>query len=108
MKYHNKKVIYDGIKFDSKKECKRYRELKLMERAGLVSDINIQVPFVLQESFIRCDGKRVRSIKYVADFTYKDKEGKLHIEDAKGVKTQVYKLKKKLFEYKFKTMIEEI
>lgn len=100
-KYRNKKVIIDGIKFDSIKESKRYLELKMLEKANEINNLKLQPKFILQESFEK-NGKKYREIIYIADFEYFDiKKGKWIIEDVKGMKTDVYKIKKKLFEYKF-------
>ena len=98
-KYSNAKVKIDGIKFDSKKEANRYLELKMLERAGVISNLILQPKFLLQESFKR-NGKTHRAIFYVADFEY-IKDGKRIVEDVKGFKTDVYKLKKKLFLAKY-------
>lgn len=101
MKYHSKKVIVDGIKFDSLKEAKRYNELKILEKANEITELRLQVKFELQPSFKK-NGKTIRKIEYIADFTYYDnKLNKYIVEDTKGYKTEVYKLKKKLFEYKY-------
>jgi hypothetical protein len=101
MKYHNKKIVIDGIKFDSLKEAKRYQQLKILEKANEITELRLQVKFELQPSFKK-DGKTIRKIEYIADFTYYDnKLGKYIIEDTKGYRTDVYKLKKKLFEYKY-------
>lgn len=97
-KYHAKKSEVDGITFDSQKEAHRYRELKLLERAGEIFSLELQTPYELQPSF-KHNGKTIRAIKYVADFTYKDKDGKIHIEDTKGVKTKEYLIKKKMMLY---------
>ena len=100
-KYKAKKVIVDGITFDSKKEARRYQELKLLERAGVIKDLSLQPNFLLQDKF-KYKGKTERKIEYIADFQYyiiKDK--KWVIEDVKGFKTDVYKLKKKLFLKKY-------
>mgnify|MGYP003309414572 CR=1 FL=1 len=99
MKYGNKKVIIDGIKFESELEGKRYVQLKLLQRAGEISNLRLQVPFLLQDSF-RKNGKTYRKIEYIADFIY-DEKGKTIVEDTKGVKTEVFKMKQKLFEYKY-------
>jgi hypothetical protein len=85
----------DGIVFDSRAEMKRYDELKMLERSGLVSEIVLQPRFVLQEAFDHPEYGRQRVIEYVADFGYKE-GGKKIIEDCKGHRTDVYKLKKKL------------
>lgn len=102
-KYHNKKVIVDGIKFDSKLEAKRYGQLKILEKAKEIKALKRQVPYILIPGYIK-NGKKVKPIKYLADFTYFDiKKNKLIIEDVKSVatKTDTYKLKKKIFEWRF-------
>lgn len=102
-KYHNEKVIFDGIKFDSKKEFNRYMELKLLEKAGKISYLELQKPFVLIDK-----SKYGRQIVYKADFVYYDNElNKLIVEDVKGVKTDVYKLKKRLIAEKYDIEIIE-
>lgn len=108
-KYNARKTIVDGIKFDSRKEAKRYVELKEMERKGLIRDLNLQVPFELIPSFtIFVDGKirKRRNIRYIADFVYFENDKEV-VEDVKGRKTDVYKLKKKLFEYVYHMTIKE-
>ncbi len=98
-KYYSKKVVVDGITFDSKKEANRYSELKMLEKAGKIKDLKLQHQFVLQPPF-RKNGKAIRAITYVADFTYYDLEKmKNVVEDVKGYKTDVYSMKKKMFEY---------
>lgn len=100
-KYHSKKMIIDGITFDSKREANRYCELKLLEKAGRIKDLRLQHQFVLQPSFKK-KGKSIRAITYVADFVYFDLERmKNVVEDVKGYKTDVYQIKKKMFEYKY-------
>jgi len=113
-KYGNKKVIYKGIKFDSIKECKRYKNLELMEDIGLIKKLERQVKFELQPAF-EINGKKVRAINYICDFTYfktYNKNGikisKFIVEDVKGHKTQLYELKKKMFEYKYNYEINEV
>ena len=100
-KYSNKKVILDNIKFDSKKESNRYVELKMLEKAGLIKELELQKEFILLPSFKK-NGKTYRKTTYKADFYYFDNHlGKYIVEDVKGFKTDVYKLKKKLFEYRY-------
>lgn len=99
MKYHSKKIEVDGLTFDSKKEAKRYQELKLLERAGLITNLKLQPRYELQPAFKK-NGHSIRKIEYVADFEYQ-KNGETIIEDVKGYKTEAYKLKKKLFEYEY-------
>lgn len=109
-KYRNKKIIVDGIEFDSKKEAVRYQELKLLEKAKKITDLKLQVPFILLNDYI-LNGKKHQGIKYIADFVYIDIEtGKYVVEDVKSsaTKTQVYRLKKKLFESRYGIEIKEI
>ena len=102
-KYNTKKVKVDGIKFDSKKEANRYLELKILERAGVISNLILQPKFLLQDGFER-DGKKYRVIFYIADFEY-IQDGKRIVEDVKGVKTDIYKLKKKMFLKKYPQVV---
>lgn len=107
-KYHNEKIIYGGIKFDSKKECERYKILKSNEEKGIITNLELQKKFELQPSY-KIKGKTIRSLNYIADFYYYCNDTKEWIvEDVKGYKTEIYKLKKKIFEYKYKIEIREI
>ena len=105
-KYRNKKVVIDNILFDSKKEANYYTKLKILRDAGKISGLRLQEKFILQPSF-KLHGKTYRAITYVADFVYKDDKG-MHVVDTKGYRTQVYKIKKKLFVKKFGIEIEEM
>jgi len=106
-KYHNRKTEVDGITFDSKHEALRWVELKYMQRAGMISDLKRQVRFQLVPP-IRKDGKVVqRAVDYVADFTYQQ-NGNLVVEDAKGMKTDVYKIKKKLMLWLKNVEVKEV
>lgn len=96
-KYNASRVVIDGHRFDSQREARRYEELKALEAAGKISQLELQPRFELQAAF-RYRGKAIRKIEYVADFRYLDYErGGLVVEDVKGMKTDVYRLKKKLF-----------
>ena len=106
-KYKNKKVQYDEMTFDSKKEYSYYLKYKLMEQAGEIHDLKMQVPFTLIETF-KLQDKTYRKTIYKADFTFIDKQGKYHVIDVKGIKTDVYKLKKKLMAWKYGIEIEEV
>lgn len=90
-KYGNKRVVVDGIRFDSKREAARWQELKLLERAGEIKGLERQVEY---ELIPKQPGER--AVKYIADFRYIDHDGKTVVEDTKGVKTPVYILKRKL------------
>ena len=99
-KYKTKKTIIDNIKFDSKKEANRYCELKLLEKAKEISHLILQPEFLLLEGF-RYKGKKIQSMKYIADFQYIEKDGTEVVEDVKGFKTKEYNIKKKLFLHKY-------
>ena len=100
-KYHSTKTTIDGIKFDSKAEAERYAELKLLERGNVITDLTLQPEFELIPAF-RKNGKTYRKTTYRADFMYFDVEkGKYVIEDVKGYLTDVFKLKRKMFEFKY-------
>ena len=88
---------YDGITFASKAEMLRYRDLKLLQGIGEISNFSIQPKFLLQESFTDNKGTKHQAIHYVADFQYTDKFGKIIVEDCKGAITDIYALKKKMF-----------
>ena len=90
-KYGAKKVVMDGQVFDSKRELHRWCELRLLERAGKISDLKRQVSYELIPKQV---GERACS--YVADFVYYDADGKKVVEDCKGYRTEGYKIKRKL------------
>ena len=106
MKYNNKKVIYNGIKFDSKREMNHYIYLLELDSRGEISNLELQKKFILQEGY-KINGKSIRPITYVCDFYY-IKDGIEHVVDTKGFRTEVYKIKKKMFEYKYQIQIEEV
>ena len=103
-KYHSRKEVVDGITFDSRKEANRYRELCILKRAGEVVDIELQPEFVLQEGF-RYNGKWHRPIVYRADFRVIYADGRVEVEDVKGMRTEAYKLKKKLLLAKYPDIV---
>ena len=98
-KYGAKKCEVDGIVFDSMHEMKRYHELKLLQRAGKIQNLKLQPEFELQEEFTY-KGKKIRPIKYIADFMYNEGD-KIVVEDTKGYKTDVYNLKIKIFKKRY-------
>ena len=120
-KYNNKKVIVNGIKFDSKKEAKRYQELSLLEKAGMISDLQMQVKFLLipaQYEIVERYGKKGQRLQngtkciekecsYYADFVYK-RGNETIVEDTKGFKTPEYIIKRKLMLFKFGIKIKEV
>ena len=110
-KFNAKKVYVDGIAFDSQKEAKRYQELKLLERAGLIQDLQRQVKFVLIPAQTE-NGKVVeRKMEYIADFVY-TQNGEQVVEDVKGYKGsvayQLYTIKRKLMLYVHGIKVKEV
>ena len=105
-KYHNKKTTIDGITFDSKAEAARWKELKLMERAGIITELHRQPVFDLTPNF-RCNGHFYRRMQYIADFSYKE-NGILVVEDVKGVRTKEYLIKRKLMAWVHGIEIREV
>lgn len=106
-KYGSRKVTRDGMTFDSQKEYKRFCELRLLEKAGKITDLQWQVKFELIPSQ-RIGGKVVeRACAYVADFVYME-NGKKVVEDTKGFKTTDYIIKRKLMLWVHGIKIKEI
>lgn len=101
-KYHAKKTTVDGITFDSKKEAERWTELKILERAGVIEQLKRQVKF---ELIPKLPGER--AVNYYADFTYLC-NGKLVVEDVKGYKTPVYRLKRLLMLWLHQIRVKEV
>ena len=98
-KYLNQKTTVNGLRFDSGKEAAMYHQLHLMEKAGQIQELQTQVPFTILRKFVNANGEKVRAIKYIADFTFYDvKQKRIRVIDCKGYKTDVYKIKKKLFD----------
>lgn len=95
-KYHSRKVTLDGIEFDSHREARRYRDLSLLQRAGEISDLRTQVKYTLVPAQKKPSGGTERAVTYTADFVYRDKAGREIVEDAKGVRTQQYIIRRKL------------
>jgi hypothetical protein len=94
-KYNAVKTTVDGHTFDSKAEAARYSELRLLERAGVISNLELQPSFELQPPFRDAQKRLHRAIVYVADFAY-DEEGKCICEDVKGVATKEFSIKWKM------------
>src|SRR5574344_259278 len=95
-KYNNRKVEIDGHKFDSKLEAEYYQLLKFKKVQGHIQDFKLQPRYTLQETFKR-DGKTYRSITYIADFEVLHNDGSAQVIDVKGMMTDVFKIKAKLF-----------
>lgn len=105
-KYHNKVVYADGERFDSKKEYQRWKELQILERARKISNLQRQVRFILIETQTKKGEKTRPRTCYVADFVYRE-NGELVVEDTKGYKTDLYKLKAKIMYEKYGIWIRE-
>lgn len=116
-KYHSKPVVIDGIKFDSQKEAGRYKQLRMWEEEGKISNLERQVPFLLvpkqmlehprrnlhKTGLVNCE----REIKYLADFVYY-RDGVKIVEDVKGLKTPEYIIKRKLMKFFHNIEINEV
>lgn len=101
-KYGTVKTKVNGIVFDSMMEAKRYKQLMMLEKAGEIQNLLLQPKFPLVDGF-KYNGKKIRGIDYVADFIYEE-DDKVVVEDVKGLKTQAYIIKSKMFIKKY--MIE--
>ncbi len=103
-KYRNRKTEIDGIVFDSKREAQRYAELQILQRAGKIRDLSMQVEF---ELIPKQDGER--ACKYKADFVYHMADtGKMVVEDVKGKRTREYIIKRKLMLWRHGIQIVEV
>ena len=106
-KYRNKKVQYDGYKFDSIRECERYKELCLLQDAGEITCLEVQPKFPLRcgDAEIKIRSGRYpngRRVSYYADFAYRDERtGKRIVEDVKGQDTPVSRLKRAIVEAQY-------
>ena len=136
-KYHNQQVLVQGVKFDSKKEGRRFEILLSAMELGLIRDIRLQQDYTLQEGYTTIDGERIRAIRYRADFVYTMDDlcavrvaapdtqwiptedlaywrtlapGETVVEDTKspGTRTAVYKLKRKLMQERYGISIREV
>lgn len=121
-KYRNKKVTVDGQTFDSKKEANRYFNLKLLEKGGVIKNLQTQVKYVLIPAQYEGTGeyytkgkhkgeekKRLveHEISYVADFVY-EQDGETIVEDTKGFRTDIYIAKRKMMLYFHGIKVKEI
>jgi hypothetical protein len=118
-KYKNKRVEFDGLIFDSLKEKRRYCELQILQKQGIISDLRLQVPYELLPAIYedvtiqlktKTKTKRKlvqRATTYVADFVY-TRDGKEVVEDTKGFRTKEYELKKKMMRSLLGIEIQEL
>jgi len=102
-KFQNQKTEVNGITFDSKLEADRFQQLKLMELAGEITNLRLQVEFQIFQGYINPDtGEKTKSSNYVGDFMYTDiHEHKVIVEDTKGIETPDFKLKWKLVQSQY-------
>jgi Fe2+ transport system protein B len=105
-KYRNVKTEVDGLKFDSKKEAKRWVELKQLLDAGRISNLMRQVMFQLVPQVV-LDGRKQQPVKYVADFQYQ-LGNQIVVEDVKGFKTPEYRMKRKMMKAFLNIEVQEI
>lgn len=115
-KYGSRKTVVDGITFDSKKEANRFRELQLLERAGKITALQLQVKFPLIPAQYENPNSPTKSgrgkclereCNYIADFVYCKNE-KTVVEDTKGFRTEAYKIKRKLMLERYGVQIREV
>jgi hypothetical protein len=107
-KYGNTKVVDGGRTFDSKAEHKRWQYLSLLERAGEIRELQLQVPFELIPAQARPSGGKERPTVYLADFVYVDRAGKRIVEDVKGAVTPEFRLKRKLMLWRHGVEVQEV
>ena len=116
-KYKAQKTRRGKLTFDSKKEAERYDALMLLQKAGEIRGLKLQVRYCLQEAYTTFEGDRVKSIDYIADFVYErrtapDSYGQRYwlpvVEDVKGMRTRDYALKAKLFRSRYGFAIREV
>ncbi len=116
-KFHSRKAVVDGITFDSGREAERYAQLKLLQKAGKISGLSLQVRFdLLPAQYAETCGEYYtkgpkkgqpkrgkcveKAVTYVADFVYCE-NGRMIVEDAKGCRTKDYIIKRKLFRWRY-------
>ena len=99
-KYHAKPVFAEGFWFASQAEARHWAALKIAQERGLISDLERQVRYVLQDAFVDGGGRRIRAINYVADFRFK-RSGRTVVADTKGMATPHFKDKEKMFRKRY-------
>ena len=116
-KYKAQKTKRGKLTFDSRKEAERYDVLMLLQKAGEIRGLKLQVRYCLQEAYTTVEGERVKSIDYIADFVYErrtapDNYGQRYwlpvVEDVKGMRTRDYAMKAKLFRNRYGFAIREV
>lgn len=99
-KYNSKKVELDGYTFDSQIEARYYQRLKWLQEHKEILFFRLQPRYLLQEAFKK-NGRTYRKIEYIADFEIHHLDGSIEVVDVKGMETEAFKIKKKLFEKKY-------
>lgn len=105
-KYNNKTVVINDISFDSYMESRYYLRLIELQMCGVVTDIQLQVPFVLQDAFTDECGKKHQAITYKSDFVVTYADGREEVVDVKGKVTQTFRNKRKMFIARYKRDIK--
>ena len=103
-KYGAKRTVVNGITFASRREAERYSILRLMEKNGLIIGLELQPKFELQPAFVK-NGKKNRPIFYIGDFFYVKADGTNVVEDSKGFRTPTFRLKQKMFDFKYPDLL---
>ena len=109
-KYGAEKQNVGSIRFDSKKEARRFGELRIMRRSGQIEDLRVHPQFTLQEAYTTEDGERIRAIRYEADFSYRI-GGVAVVEDVKSEATRkdkTYRMKRKLMQERYGITVREV
>ena len=106
-KYNARRKEVDGKVFDSSGEARAYRLLRSWEQCGAITGLELQPEYVLQEKFRDGSGQMHREIKYRGDFRFIGPEGEVHVIDFKGLRTSVYRLKRKMFQQKYQNIVFE-
>lgn len=105
-KYNAKKTEVDGIKFDSKAEADFYGYLKYLKKSKMISSVERQKRIVILPSY-EIEGRKVRAVHYIADFVITYIDGEVEYVDVKGYETDIFKLKKKMFESMYGTPLRK-
>ena len=100
-KYGNRKIMLDGILFDSIAEMNRWAKLRQWEMAGAISELKRQVPYLVCPPVRLCEEDRASGIKYVVDFQYNHTTDGLVLEDVKGIDTPISRLKRRLIKHQY-------
>lgn len=104
-KYRSKKVTIGQYTFDSKLEAEYYNRLLMMQAQWDIDEIKVHPRYLLQDAFTTADGKKVMKVEYIADFEVLYSNGIRHVVDIKGMATETALLKRKLFMWKYRSMI---